>query len=100
MQRIDKELESALATLEKEKEEALKDLDSQVQHSCLQLFQAVSHGTLGLNGHLGMRVSVTSLTPKLMHMLHDFAYNVDTLYNVDFTVTVADAAVSVSTCSL
>ena len=73
MQRIDKELESALATLEKEKEEALKDLDSQVQHSCLQLFQAVSHGTLGLNGHLGMRVSVTSLTPKLMHMLHDFA---------------------------
>ncbi len=30
MQKIDKELESALATLDKEKEEALKDLDAQV----------------------------------------------------------------------
>ena len=30
LQKIDKELESALATLEKEKEEALKDLDAQV----------------------------------------------------------------------
>ena len=30
LQKIDKELETALATLEKEKEEALKDLDAQV----------------------------------------------------------------------
>ena len=30
LQKIDKELESALATLDKEKEEALKDLDAQV----------------------------------------------------------------------
>lgn len=34
MQKIDKELESALATLDKEKEEALKDLDAQVKVCC------------------------------------------------------------------
>ena len=34
MQKIDKELESALATLDKEKEEALKDLDAQVKACC------------------------------------------------------------------
>ena len=40
MQKIDKELESALATLEKEKEEALKDLDAQVYYkSSLQIYQ-------------------------------------------------------------
>ena len=34
MQKIDKELESALATLDNEKEEALKDLDAQVKACC------------------------------------------------------------------
>lgn len=34
LQRIDKELQSALDTLEQEKEAALKDLDAQVRSSC------------------------------------------------------------------
>ena len=37
MQKIDKELESALATLDKEKEEALKDLDAQVSSAWISM---------------------------------------------------------------
>ena len=48
---------------------------------------------LRLQGHLGMRVSVTTLTPKLMHTLHNFAQNVDP------AIAVADPA-SLAKCSL
>ena len=40
-------------------------------------------------GHLGMRVSVTPSTPKLMHMPHN------TAQSIEFTVAAADAAASV-----
>ena len=36
-----------------------------------------------------MRLSVTPLTPELMHILHNSAHN------IDFTIAVADAAASV-----
>jgi F0F1-type ATP synthase membrane subunit b/b' len=42
MQKIDKELESALATLDKEKEEALKDLDAQVSSAWISMLPSGS----------------------------------------------------------
>lgn len=43
LQKIDKELETALATLEKEKEEALKDLDAQVLADAWQCLPLSHH---------------------------------------------------------
>ena len=52
---------------------------------------------LRLEGHLGMRVFVTPLTPKLMHTPHKSA---QIRTDIAFTVAVADAAASVLCCSL
>ena len=41
------------------------------------VLDAEASACLGLRGHLGMRVSVTPLTPKLMHMLHNPVQNVE-----------------------
>ena len=43
LQKIDKELETALATLEKEKEEALKDLDAQVSWDSADVIAAARY---------------------------------------------------------
>lgn len=62
MQKIDKELESALATLEKEKEEALKDLDAQVCHkSGLQIGQGVAMHCTTWNCSIKARSDVRDL---------------------------------------
>lgn len=42
MQKIDKELEAALAVLDKEKEEALKDLDAQVSSGWISMLTSSS----------------------------------------------------------
>ena len=47
--------------------------------------RAHQHVWLRLEGHLGMKVSVMPLAPKLIHMLHDFEKT------SDLTVAVADA---------
>ena len=60
-----------------------------VQHSFLGFYC-----TLSLEAHLGMRVPVTTLTPKLMHKPHKFTQN------VPLTVAVADPAVFIVICSL
>lgn len=62
MQKIDKELESALATLDKEKEEALKDLDAQVCHkSSLQIGQGVAMHCTTWNCSIKARLDVRHL---------------------------------------